>query len=168
MFWRDSSWDSNNFVCHILYVPYMQSSSLRRYKAWCKTFWFWFLLQIYIDQTLIQADYQKQKRSSSTVEVPFSFLFFPSPTMFFCTVFFCIFFLPDCWGWVLWIHGAIGSPLVPWKDSVCLCWPLYNCPTLHKNMSVLHTRAFTDTHTHTPHPLNYSDSISSISNPATG
>lgn len=53
-------------------------------------------------------------------------------------------FLSDCWSWVLWIHGAAGSPLVLWKDSVCLCWPLYNCPALTKHVTC--TRKFTQTH----------------------
>lgn len=53
-------------------------------------------------------------------------------------------FLSDCWSWVLWIHGAAGSPLVLWKDSVCLCWPLYNCPALTKHVTC--TRKFIQTH----------------------
>lgn len=61
-----------------------------------------------------------------------------------CCIVFVVYFLSDCWSWVLWIHGAVGSPLVLWKDSVCLCWPLYNCPALTKHVTC--TRKFTQTH----------------------
>lgn len=137
VFLRDSSWDTNHFVFHIC--------SLLSPDKWNSMLNFLALVSasnIHWSNThsgqLIKSEEIQQPCRSPTAMLTYIFLL-----IFLIThIVFCIFVLPDCWGWVLWIHGAIGSPLVPWKSSVCLCWPLYNCRALHKNMSVLRT------HTH--------------------
>lgn len=100
--------------------------------------WWWIFLLRYL---LIVNTRRRSRRAVVILKCSFLLLFFTHIVVLFVYLFRQT---------ALWIHGASGAPLLPRRNSVCLCLTLYNYPALHKNTAALHTTPHLSITTYNP------------------